>query len=46
MWSDVLGKTVRYTGADMDAFEETARKRGPSSYRAFAEEIAAEWSKK
>jgi len=30
IWSEILGKGVRYTEADMDAFEEAARKRAPS----------------
>jgi uncharacterized protein YbjT (DUF2867 family) len=30
IWSEILGKEVRYTGADMDAFEAGTRKRGPS----------------
>lgn len=29
-WSEILGKDVRYPGADVDGFEEAARKRGPS----------------
>jgi uncharacterized protein YbjT (DUF2867 family) len=30
IWSDILGKPVRYPGADMNAFEEGARKHSPS----------------
>jgi len=30
IWSALLGKEVRYTGHDMDAFEEQMRQRGPS----------------
>ena len=30
MWSEILGKAVRYTGADMDAFEEATRQHAPS----------------
>jgi uncharacterized protein YbjT (DUF2867 family) len=30
IWSELLGTDVRYTGADMNAFEAAARKRGPS----------------
>jgi uncharacterized protein YbjT (DUF2867 family) len=30
IWSKVLGKEIRYTGEDMDAFEEQMRKRAPS----------------
>ncbi len=30
IWSKLLGKEVRYTGHDMDAFEEEMRKRAPS----------------
>ena len=30
IWSELLGKPVHYPGADMDAFEEAARKRGPA----------------
>jgi uncharacterized protein YbjT (DUF2867 family) len=30
IWSEILGKDVRYAGADLNAFEEAARKRGPS----------------
>jgi uncharacterized protein YbjT (DUF2867 family) len=30
IWSKVLGKEIRYSGDDMDAFEEQMRKRAPS----------------
>jgi uncharacterized protein YbjT (DUF2867 family) len=30
IWSEVLGKEVRYTGHNMDAFEEQMRKKAPS----------------
>jgi uncharacterized protein YbjT (DUF2867 family) len=30
IWSDLLGKEIRYVGDNMDAFEEQMRKRGPS----------------
>jgi uncharacterized protein YbjT (DUF2867 family) len=30
IWSKLLGKTIRYAGHDMDAFEEQMRKRAPS----------------
>jgi uncharacterized protein YbjT (DUF2867 family) len=30
VWSGILGKEIRYSGDDMDAFEEQMRKRGPS----------------
>jgi len=30
IWSGLLGKEVRYTGDDMDAFEEQMRRRAPS----------------
>ena len=30
IWSKVLGKEIRYTGHNMDAFEEQMRKRSPS----------------
>jgi uncharacterized protein YbjT (DUF2867 family) len=30
IWSALLGKTIRYTGEDMDAFEEQMRKKAPS----------------
>jgi uncharacterized protein YbjT (DUF2867 family) len=30
IWSKLLGKEVRYTGHDMDAFEEEMRKKAPS----------------
>ena len=30
IWSSLLGKEVRYTGEDMDAFEEQMRTRAPS----------------
>ena len=30
IWSTLLGKEIRYTGHDMDAFEEQMRKRAPS----------------
>ena len=30
IWSELLGKEIRYSGDDMDAFEEQMRKRAPS----------------
>src|ERR1700687_3543746 len=30
IWSELLGKEIRYSGHDMDAFEEQMRKRAPS----------------
>jgi len=30
IWSEVLGKEIRYTGHNMDAFEEQMRKKAPS----------------
>jgi uncharacterized protein YbjT (DUF2867 family) len=30
IWSGLLGKDIRYSGDDMDAFEEQTRKRAPS----------------
>jgi uncharacterized protein YbjT (DUF2867 family) len=30
IWSELLGKTIRYAGNDMDAFEEQMRKQAPS----------------
>ena len=30
IWSQLLGKEIRYAGHDMDAFEEQMRKRAPS----------------
>ena len=30
IWSGLLGKEIRYSGDDMDAFEEQMRKRAPS----------------
>jgi uncharacterized protein YbjT (DUF2867 family) len=30
IWSRLLGKEIRYSGDDMDAFEEQMRKRAPS----------------
>jgi len=30
IWSQLLGKDIRYAGHDMDAFEEQMRKRAPS----------------
>ncbi len=30
VWSGILGKEIRYSGDDLDAFEEQMRKRGPS----------------
>ena len=30
IWSNLLGKEIRYTGHDMDAFEEQMRKKAPS----------------
>jgi uncharacterized protein YbjT (DUF2867 family) len=30
IWSGLLGKEIRYSGHDMDAFEEQTRKRAPS----------------
>jgi uncharacterized protein YbjT (DUF2867 family) len=30
IWSGLLGKEIRYSGNDMDAFEEQMRKRAPS----------------
>jgi len=30
IWSGLLGKEIRYSGHDMDAFEEQMRKRAPS----------------
>jgi uncharacterized protein YbjT (DUF2867 family) len=30
IWSELLGKDIRYSGDDMDAFEEQTRKRAPS----------------
>jgi uncharacterized protein YbjT (DUF2867 family) len=30
IWSTLLGKEIRYTGHDMDAFEEQMRNRAPS----------------
>jgi hypothetical protein len=30
IWSGLLGKEIRYSGDDMDSFEEQMRKRAPS----------------